>query len=156
VTRGATWLWTDLYAAVRVEVNAFVAAGQAAQAVARVVRAEVLHVDGSVGWTPVTDDMLKEVDEKESDDFADFDDDEDALGVTYLQWSLLASFKIAPCARVASAGGARGGRVGGCGGGSSSRVGRQKHNSEGWAEAEAARVLVVGNATLEDAARRVH
>jgi hypothetical protein len=48
------WLCTDVYAELRVEANASVAAGQAARA----VQAEVLHVDGPVGRTPVTDDML--------------------------------------------------------------------------------------------------
>jgi hypothetical protein len=42
---------------------------------------------------PITEDMLDKVDNKESDDFTDFDNKEDALGIIDEQRALLASFE---------------------------------------------------------------
>jgi hypothetical protein len=47
-------------------------------------------------WEPITKDMLKEVDDEESADFANFEDDEAAPGVTDEQWALLTLVRISP------------------------------------------------------------
>jgi hypothetical protein len=46
-------------------------------------------VNGPPGWATVTE-VLNEVDDDESDDFADFDEEEDAPDVTEEQWALVA------------------------------------------------------------------
>jgi hypothetical protein len=49
---------------------------------------------GPPGWATIAE-VLDEVDDDESDNFADFDDEEDASNITEEQWALVASFKTA-------------------------------------------------------------
>jgi hypothetical protein len=50
---------------------------------------------GPPRWEPITKDMLNEVDDEESADFANFEDDEAAPGITDEQWALLTLFESA-------------------------------------------------------------
>jgi hypothetical protein len=74
--RGAAQLRGELCAELRDKATA--AEGRSARAVARAAHAEVLHANGPLGWA-TSAEVLNEVDDDESDDFAD----EDAPDPTY-------------------------------------------------------------------------
>jgi hypothetical protein len=98
--RRAAQLRAELYSELRDEASASATAcasaatGWSARAVARAVDAEVLHTNGPPGWT-TNAEVLYKVDDDESDDFADFDDEEDTPDVTEEQRTIVALFKTA-------------------------------------------------------------
>jgi hypothetical protein len=94
--RRAGQLQGELCAELRDEATASASAdaGRSARAVAQVAHADVLHANRPPGWAASTE-VDNEVDDDESDDFADFNNDEDALDPADKQRAPMASFEMA-------------------------------------------------------------